>query len=161
VALALVFAAVLPAGGWLPLGVFALASASDYVDGPLARRAGGPSRHGVLLDAGADVTFVLVASLAGVAIGRVWRLVPVAIACAAIPFLVASMRRSRAAGRPTRAYSAVGHAAGVCNYALVGLVAGSVALPGTVWPPILWCINALVLALNATAVALRLRPSRW
>jgi phosphatidylglycerophosphate synthase len=158
--LAVAFACTFPGGGWTPLVVFGLATASDYVDGPLARRAGGPSTHGVLLDSGADIAFVLLALSSGVAMGRLSWLVPLAIACSAVPYLASTLRRSRAVGAPVRAYSAVGHWAGVCNYALVGLLAGSVALPGPAWTTLLPLGSAAVVALNLAAVALRFRRSR-
>jgi phosphatidylglycerophosphate synthase len=155
--LAAAFACALPGGGWTPVVVFALATTSDFVDGPLARRAGGASTYGVLLDSGADVAFVLVALSTGVAVGLLSAIVPVAIACSSIPYLVATVRRSKAVGGPARAYSAVGHWAGICNYALVGLLAGSVALPATWWRPVLSLGTVVVVALNLAAVALRFR----
>jgi phosphatidylglycerophosphate synthase len=157
VGLAAVFASALGQGGWTPVVAFALAAASDYVDGPLARRAGGPSAYGVLLDSGADIAFVLVALTAGVLDGRLSWTVPAAIACAAAPYLVATLRRSRREGHPARAYSRVGHWAGICNYALVGFLAGSVALPGSIWDALLPPGSAVVVALNLGAVAMRLR----
>jgi len=157
IVLAVVYARTLVEGSWIPVGAFALAAASDYVDGPLARRAGGPTAHGVLLDSVADIVFVLVACAAGVAAGRLSWIVPVAIACAATPYLVATLRRSRAAGAPARAYSEVGHWAGICNYALTGLVAGSAALPGAWWSPLLSVASVVVIALNLAAVGMRLR----
>jgi phosphatidylglycerophosphate synthase len=157
--LAVAFACTFPGGGWTPLVVFGLATASDYVDGPLARRAGGPSTYGVLLDSGADIAFVLLALSSGVAMGRLPWIVPAVIACSAAPYLVATLQRSRAVGTPVRAYTTVGHWAGVCNYALVGLLAGSVALPSAAWRVILTTGSAAVVALNLTAVALRVRAT--
>ncbi len=155
--LAPVFAWTLADGAWTPLVTFVLAAVSDYVDGPLARRAGGATRYGVLLDSGADIAFVLVALTAGAATGRLAWIVPVAVVCAATPYLMATFRRSRVERRPARAFSAVGHWAGICNYALVGLVAGSTALPGSAWPAILALGSTVVVALNLGALALRLR----
>jgi phosphatidylglycerophosphate synthase len=155
---AVVFPMALARGGWEALGLFALAAASDYLDGPLARRAGGGSTYGTLLDNVADIAFVLVATCAGVARGALAGAVPAAIACAAVAYALASIRRTRSAGEPARAYSVIGHAAGVCNYALVGLLAGNVALPGPAWHTILASGGALVVALNLGAVALRLVP---
>lgn len=158
--LAVAFACTLSGGGWTPVVLFALATASDLVDGPLARRAGGASAYGVLLDSGADVAFVLVALSTGVAVGRLSAIVPVAIVCSSIPYLVATVRRTKALGGPARAYSAVGHWAGICNYALVGLLAGSVALPAPVWAPLLGLGTGVVVALNLAAVVLRVRDAR-
>jgi CDP-diacylglycerol--glycerol-3-phosphate 3-phosphatidyltransferase len=157
VVLAIVFAAALAPGTWTPLAAFAVAALSDYVDGPLARRAGGPTRDGVVLDSVADIVFVLVACGAGAAQGRLSWVVPLAIACAAMPYLVATLRQGQVARGPARAYSVVGHAAGVCNYALVGLLAGSMALPGAAWTTLVWLGSAVVVALNVAAVVGRLR----
>ena len=157
VVLAFVFARTLADGGWTPVVVYAVAVASDYVDGPIARRAGGTTRYGVLLDSGADIIFVVVATVAGATLGRVSWLVPMAILASAVPYLVATWLRGRASGVPSRAYSAVGHAAGVCNYALAGFLAGSTARPSWPWPAVLALGSAVVVVLNAAAVGLRLR----
>lgn len=157
-ALAAAFPAAAARGDWSAVAVFALAAASDYADGPLARRAGRPSAYGTVLDNVADVAFVLAGTATAASAGAVTWLVPAAIAGAAIAYAAASLARTRAAGAPVRAYSAIGHAAGVCNYALVGGYAGSVALPGALWPPVLALGAAVVVALNLGAVALRWVP---
>lgn len=154
------FAATLAAGSWTPLVAWALAAVADFVDGPLARRAGAPSAYGVLLDSGADIAFVVIALAAGAATGRLSWLVPAAIVCAATPYLVASLRGSRARDAPVRAFSRVGHWGGVCNYALAGLLAGSVALPGAIWSVLLPFGSGFVVVLNLAAVALRMRGPR-
>ena len=155
--LAIVYATSLDDGCKRPLIAFALAVLFDWVDGPIARRAGAETRHGALLDSGADIVFVLVATGAGAATGRLSWLVPIGIAAAATPYLVATLRRTRAHDPSPRAYSAVGHAAGVCNYALAGLLAGSAALPSPSWPSLLAGASAVVAFLNLTAVLQRLR----
>ena len=157
VVLAIVYAASLRDGCKRPLIAFVFAVLFDYLDGPLARRAGPPTRYGTLLDSGADVVFVLAATGAGAATGRLSWIVPIAIAASATPYLVATLRRVRADDPSPRAYSAVGHAAGVCNYALAGLLAGSAALPSSAWPSLLAGASAVVVFLNLTAVAQRLR----
>jgi phosphatidylglycerophosphate synthase len=131
---------------------------SDYLDGPLARRGGPPSAYGTLLDNVADIAFVLAGTATAAASGAIGWLVPAAIACSATAYALASLSRTRTTGTPVRAYSAIGHAAGVCNYALVGLYAGSVALPGSVWTSILTLGAAVAVALNLGAVALRWLP---
>jgi phosphatidylglycerophosphate synthase len=157
VVLAIVYATSLDDACKRPLMAFALAVVFDSIDGPLARRAGPPTRHGTLLDSGADVAFVLAATGAGAATGRLSWLVPIAIAASAAPYLVATLRRVRAHDPSPRAYSAVGHAAGVCNYALAGLLAGSVALPAPSWRWLLAGASSVVVVLNLIAVAQRLR----
>jgi phosphatidylglycerophosphate synthase len=155
--LAIVYATSLDDGCKWPLIAFVLAVLFDWIDGPIARRAGAETRHGALLDSGADIVFVLVASGSGAASGRLSWIVPIAIAAAATPYLVATLRRVRAHDPSPRAYSAVGHAAGVCNSALAGLLAGSVALPAPSWPSLLTGASTVVVFLNLTAVAQRLR----
>ncbi len=155
--LAPVFAWTLADGGWTPLVVWAVAAASDYVDGPLARQAGGASAYGVMLDSVADIVFVLVGLSAGAFVGRLSWIVPAAVVCSAGPYLVASVRRTRAERRPARAYSAVGHWAGIANYVLVGTVAGSEAVPGAGWWALLAVGSGLVVVANLSAVAMRFR----
>jgi phosphatidylglycerophosphate synthase len=158
-ALAVVFPAAVARGGWSAFVLVVLAAATDYVDGPLARRAGRPTAYGTVLDNVADIVFVLVGTATGARYGIVSPLAPAAIACAATAYLAASLVRRRLAGGPVRAYSATGHAAGVCNYVLVALVAGRVALPAFDWSVALAAGTAMVVGLNLAAVALRLRPA--
>lgn len=157
--LAIVFALTLADGRSVPLFAWGLAALADYTDGPVARRAGGASAYGVLLDSGADIAFVLIALGAGAANGRLSWLVPAAIVCAAAPYLVATLRRTRAHGGPARAFSRIGHWGGICNYALAGFLAGSVAFPALApWTAVLALGSVVVVALNLTAVAMRMRP---
>lgn len=149
---ALIGAVAEPGGSWTPLILFAAAAASDFVDGRLARRAAIPSRHGAVLDVAADVTFVLAAGGSAAALGLVPWAAPAAIALAAGAYAFAALGRGGLA--PAR--SGIGHAAGVLNYALVGLVAGAAALPGPLWPPLLYAASLVVIAVNLTAVLQRL-----
>jgi len=55
------------------------------------------------------------------------------------------------------ARSALGHAAGVLNYALVGLLAGVAVLPGRAWAPLLGAGGWIVVGVNLAAVLSRLR----
>lgn len=160
IGLAVAFARTLDDGSAVPLVAFALAAATDYADGPLARRAGRATAYGVLLDSGADIAFVLIALSSSAAVGRISWVAPAAVASSAAPYLVATLRGSRAQGGPIRAYSVVGHWAGICNYALAGLLAGSVALPAASWAALLPLGSAVVVAINLAAVATRLRRGR-
>ena len=157
--LAAVFPAALGIRGWWALAIFVVAAASDFVDGPLARRTGRATRYGAVLDNTADIAFVLAGTASGAAHGLVSWIVPASIGCSAAAYALASLSRSRVSGAPVRAYSALGHAAGVANYAVVGLVAGSVALAGPAWTAILAVAGAIVAVLNLAAVANRLRPA--
>src|SRR5947209_19985611 len=60
-----------PACRWLPAALFAVAAATDFFDGVLARRGGGPTRPGAVLDNLADIAFVLAGTITGAALGLV------------------------------------------------------------------------------------------
>src|SRR5262249_19930606 len=151
---ALARAAAAPGGAWTPLALFVVAAATDFFDGRIARRAGGPTRHGAVLDTVADVAFVLAGTGAGAGLGLVSWVAPGGAGAARGGLGGASLSRR------ARARSRTGHAAGVANYALVGFVAGSVALPGRAWPWLLGLGSAGVAGLNLVAVLERLRPAR-
>jgi phosphatidylglycerophosphate synthase len=142
-------------GDWTPLVLIGAAAATDYLDGVVARRRG-PTAHGAVLDNVADVAVVLAGAGAGAALGLVPAAAPAAIALAFAAYMLASLRR-RGGGL---ARSAVGHAAGVCNWALAALVAGSVALPGSAWPSILGGAGLTVVGINLAAVLDRVVPRR-
>ncbi|HMF96146.1 MAG TPA: CDP-alcohol phosphatidyltransferase family protein [Vicinamibacterales bacterium] len=93
-ALALPVAAALARPGLLAPGVVALlvglAIASDYLDGPLARRTGTASARGMLFDHGTDCLFVT-GGLAGVAIaGSITPILPLLIPLAFGQYVVDS-----------------------------------------------------------------------
>ncbi len=143
---------------WLPLALVGLGATTDFFDGVLARHAGPPTRHGALLDNTADIALVLAGTGTGAALGLVPWAVPAAIAVAFAAYGVASIGTSARQGEVRLARSRVGHAAGICNYAIAGLIAGAVALPGAVWARVLVCASLAVIAVNLTAVLSRLRP---
>ena len=136
---------------WLPPVLFAVAAASDFFDGVLARRGRGATRHGAVLDNLADVAFVLAGTVAGAIRGLVPRAVPLAIVLAFAAYAAASLR-----GRQV-ARSAAGHTAGVLNYALVGLIAGAAVVPGPAWAPFLAAAGWIVTGVNLAALLSRLR----
>lgn len=145
---------LLERGGLLPLAAWCFAAASDWIDGPLARRAGTASLRGAVLDTVADVAFVLGGLATAAAIGLVPWIVPASIGASAGAYAVAS-RRAPAAGRGL-ARSRLGHWGGVLNYACLGVVAGAVAWPGTAWALPLAAASLCTAAVNLAAVALRL-----
>jgi len=76
-----VLSAVGARGSWLPLGLVAVAALTDFLDGVAARRsAGGPSRHGAVLDNVADLGLVVGCTGAGAVLGLVPAAVPIAAA---------------------------------------------------------------------------------
>ena len=147
-------ALVCPACRWLPAALFAVAAGTDFFDGVLARRGGGPTRHGAVLDNLADIAFVLAGTITGAALGLVPSAVPAAIALAFAAYLLASLGGGRAARSP------LGHAAGVLNYALTGAIAGAVAVPGHLAAVVLETGSLIVVGVNLAAVLARLLPGR-
>jgi len=141
---------------WLPVVLFVVAAASDFLDGIVARRGRGPTAHGAALDNVADIAFVLAGTGTAAALGLVPPAVPAAIAVAFAGYATASLGRSAREGRWRLARSRLGHGAGVLNYALTGVVAGAVALPAMPWRPVLAVGGALVVAVNLAAVLARL-----
>ncbi len=134
----------------LPVILFAAAATTDFLDGIVARR-GTPTPHGAVLDNVADVAFVLAASVTGAALGLVSWTAPVAIALAFGAYAVASLKGSRRI--PAR--TTIGHAAGIANYALAGLIAGTVALPSLVPRTLVAAAGVAVTAVNLGAVGQR------
>jgi phosphatidylglycerophosphate synthase len=153
-------AAAASPGSWGPLCLFAIAATSDFLDGRLARATARPTAHGALLDTAADVSFVLAATGGGAAIGLVPWAAPIAIVAAVAAYALASLRRSTHAGTWRLARSRVGHAAGVANYSLAGLIAGALALPHPAWALVLRVASLGVVALNVAAVVARVVPAR-
>jgi phosphatidylglycerophosphate synthase len=155
IGVALVLPWALMRGGWLSLVLFAAAALSDYVDGPLARRSGRTAHYGAVLDVAADVAFVLSGLVTVAALGSITWAAPAAIAVSVTAFALASTRLPPQPARPPLARSRLGHAAGIVNYVLVGLVCGAAAMPGAPWVSILGAGGLVVTLLNLAAVAAR------
>lgn len=160
--LGVTYPAVLARGGVWPLFVWMLAAGSDYVDGPLARRAGagsGPgagSGHGAVLDSVADVVFVLGGLGAAAFAGTVPWVVPLSVVASVSAYAVASWRASRQTSGVRLARNAAGHAAGVMNYLCVGVIAARDVLAPTPWTLLLALAATATVGLNAAAVGARL-----
>jgi phosphatidylglycerophosphate synthase len=152
-ALALPFALV--QGGPMSAVFWVIAAATDFFDGPLARRAGESARHGQLLDNGADIAFVLSGLATAAALGLVPWLVPAAILLAVVDYARASFEASRGMTAASQARSRVGHAAGVMNYACLGMVTARLAIPGSVPPLAMLVIELATVAANVGAVVTR------
>jgi len=132
---------------WWPAAVtVALAVATDWYDGRLARR-GDPASYGALLDHGADACFVVAGLSALAAAGRVtpWLAPLVALAFAQYAF---DSRAHR--GEPLRG-SAIGRANGIAYYVLLALTIAYEACSMS-WPSASWTVTASgVLALTTLA----------
>ena len=153
-------AAAASPGSWGPLCLFAIAATSDFVDGRLARATSRPTAHGALLDTVADVSFVLAATGSGAAIGLVPWAAPLAIVAAVAAYALASLGRSTRMGSWQLARSRLGHAGGVANYALAGVVGGALAWPHPAWGHVLRVASLVVVALNVAGVVTRIVPAR-
>ncbi len=143
---------------WLPGVMFVAASASDYFDGILARRAGRASARGRVLDSMADITFLL-GGLGGAWLAGVvpwW--VPAAIAASFVYYVIDSWVLTRVEAERTLVRSSLGHWAGVMNYALVGVLVFNEAGGLHVLAPVtLQALFYLVPLYSAAAVASRIR----
>ncbi len=97
--------------------LFALAVATDFADGALARRRGETSALGGLLDHATDALFCSTALAALAALGTVPAVLPVLVAAA---FLQYALDSRALAGRPLRG-SSLGRWNGVAYFVLVGI----------------------------------------
>jgi CDP-diacylglycerol--glycerol-3-phosphate 3-phosphatidyltransferase/cardiolipin synthase len=143
-------------GGGLPAACWVLAATSDYVDGPLARRTGAPTRHGPVLDNLADIAFVLGGLGTAAALGLVPWLVPAAVLLAVVDYARASFEASRGLVTARLARSRIGHAAGVLNYACLGAVCAHLAWPGATPPLALTAVELATVVTNVGAVVARM-----
>lgn len=133
--------------------LWVIAAASDYTDGPLARRAAASSRYGAILDNVADVTFLLAGLGTAAALGMVPWIVPGAVVLAVVDYARASFEASRGLVKPALARSRIGHLAGVMNYACLGVVCARLAWPGVLSPLVLLVVELATVGVNVAAVA--------
>jgi CDP-diacylglycerol--glycerol-3-phosphate 3-phosphatidyltransferase/cardiolipin synthase len=153
--LAIVLPVALARGGILPAVLWAVAAASDYVDGPLARRSGVATGRGMLLDNVADIAFVLGGLTTAAALGLVPWLVPAVILLAVIDYARASFEAHRGLAPVGVARSRIGHAAGVLNYACLGVVCARLAWPAVTPAGALMVVELATVVANMGAVAAR------
>jgi phosphatidylglycerophosphate synthase len=142
--------------GWLAVLVFTAVAASDVWDGRFVRRWASESTFGRFLDHFADIGFLLPALGVYVWIGIMPWWVPAAVA-AAFTFYVIDSQVRRGSGPPSLITSRIGHAGGVANYVLVGvLVCNNSAGIGLLSPGFLFVLYCLVPLYSAAAVIARL-----
>jgi len=145
--------------GWLAGVLFALAAASDVYDGRLARRYGSASTFGRFLDHFADIGFLLAAYAAFAARGEAPWWVPASIAAAFAVYVVDSWLRS-APAQPNLIGSRIGHAGGVANYVLLGVLTFNAAAELRLLPPsVVLAMCALVPTYSAAAILSRFLPA--
>ena len=109
--------------GVLAAAIFAAVAASDVWDGRIARHWHSASPAGRAFDHFADISFILVALATYAALGIAPWWVPASIAASFLFYVVDSWSRSAVPGGLIG--SRIGHAAGVLNYALIGVLVGN------------------------------------
>jgi CDP-diacylglycerol--glycerol-3-phosphate 3-phosphatidyltransferase len=153
-------AAGAPTLGFVAFALFAICAASDVIDGRVARRRGTVSDAGRTFDHVADIIFLVVALSTYATLGIAPWWVPAAVAASFAFYAVDSWRRRRPHA-PSLIGSRLGHAAGVMNYVVVGVLvldqsAGLQVLPRSVLNGLFWSVPLY----SAAAVATRLLPAR-
>jgi CDP-diacylglycerol--glycerol-3-phosphate 3-phosphatidyltransferase len=143
-------------GGVLAVLIFAVIAASDVFDGRIARRWGTESSAGRTFDHFADICFLLAALSTYAVLGTVPWWVPAAVGGSFGAYVVDSWARN-GSGAAGLIGSRIGHAAGVLNYTLVGiLVCNNTAGIGLLSAGVLWKLFWLVPIYSALAVIARL-----
>jgi phosphatidylglycerophosphate synthase len=145
----------------LPAVIFAVAAATDFFDGRVARRAGTASGRGQLFDHVTDVVFIGTGLVFFASAGRLSWWVPAAVGGAIMTYAHALWHDGREARDPSAARSTIGHAAGVLNYALVGVLAAELVWSATVPRALVSVIGALTIMANGLAVIVRLWGRLW
>lgn len=125
------------AGGWLAAGCFVVIAGSDFLDGHLARRLRSASNAGRMLDHGSDICFVSAALTTYWWLGVVPWWVPASILAAFAAYVVDSLRQRGPSAQPRLIGSRIGHAGGILNYALIGVLVGNETVGMQLVPPAL------------------------
>jgi phosphatidylglycerophosphate synthase len=142
--------------GVLAVFLFAVIAASDVLDGRIARRSGSESNAGRTFDHCADICFLMVALSTYAVLGTAPWWVPAAVGGSFGAYVLDSWLRNGEGGTGLVG-SRIGHAAGVLNYALVGiLVCNNTAGIGLLSPGVLRKLFWLVPIYSALAVIARL-----
>lgn len=149
--------ALLEGHGGVALALFALAVATDFADGWVARRYGEASHFGRFADHGVDALLVTAGTAALASRGLLPVALPWLIAAAFTQYALDS-RAHR--GAPLRA-SVLGRWNGVAYYAIVGVAAARDAL-GLAWPGegLLRALGWALVASTALSMADRLRSRK-
>jgi phosphatidylglycerophosphate synthase len=152
--------AILRGADGVALIVFAAAVLTDFLDGPVARRTGGASSLGGLLDHATDAAFVTTGNAALSCTGEVPQLLPWLIAAAFLQYVLDSRL---AAGRSLRP-SFLGRWNGVAYYVVLGIPVVRDGL-GLGWPDtavvgaIGWALVASTVISMLHRLGLVLRPA--
>lgn len=143
-------AAILAGRAELATALFALAVATDFADGAVARRYGESSPLGGLLDHAIDATFCVLGLAAHAAAGVVPWSLPFLVAAAFAQYVVDS---KSLAGRPLRT-SRLGRWNGIAYYVAVAVPIVRDTL-GWSWPgaALVWWLAAALVATTLTSMA--------
>jgi phosphatidylglycerophosphate synthase len=148
---------------WLAAALcFALAVATDAVDGPLARRLGQASALGGLLDHATDALFVTLVLATAALAGSVTWLLPTLIPVAFVQYVADS---SALRGRPLRG-NRLGRLNGISYFVLAGTVI-VVPLAASVWPglagvgaALTWWVSVALVLTTACSMIERARRAQ-
>ena len=145
--------------GWFAAAVFVIVIATDTLDGRVARHFGSASSAGRAVDHGADIVFLLTAFATYVSIGAMPWWVPATV-LGAFGLYVVDWRWP-AARRPLWHADRIGHAGGVANWVLVGVLVGNRTV-GLGWLPpwLMLMLFAAVPLYSGIAIAGRLAARR-
>jgi len=139
------------APGLAALMVYAIAIATDFADGRLARAGGKISPRGRLFDHGADVLFLLPALVILGRAGRIPAALPPVVALTFGLYCVDGWRRGRSARAIRLAPSRSGTAAGLANYAVAGLAACAHAVAPGAGDHVVYAAAMAAIAVNLAA----------
>lgn len=139
-----------PGGDRVAIAIALAAAATDFLDGPVARRAGAAGGAGRWLDSVTDAAFVLAALGCFAAAGAIPIYIPALIAASFGQYVIDSILIGPGRG-PIR--SRLGHYGGVVNYVLA--IALAVAAPGTAVRAAIRWLLPLVAAFYLAAITER------
>lgn len=141
----------------LAFALFALACASDFADGGLARRLGQTSSLGGLLDHATDATLIVCGTAALAARGIAPVALPVLVTAAFLQYVIDSRI---AVGQPLRP-NPIGRWNGIAYYLFLGtpLVRDAVGLRWP-WDTLVWVVGCALVATTAVSMVQRARGLR-
>ncbi len=151
--------------GVLAVFLFAVIAASDVFDGRIARRSGSESSAGRSFDHFADICFLMAVLTTYAVLGTAPWWVPAAVGGSFGAYVLDSWWRNGEGGAGLVG-SRIGHAAGVLNYALVGILvcnntAGIGLLSASVLRKLFWLVpiySVLAVVARLAGRDLRIKP---
>jgi phosphatidylglycerophosphate synthase len=135
--------------------IFALAAATDYLDGALARAAGTASRRGRVFDHGADALLLFPALCVLASAGRLPAVLPAAAIASFALYVLDGWRRGGSLAAMDLGGSRTGAIGGVLNYGIAGAAVAAGALDAPAADQAIYAAAFAVAAVNAAAVVER------